>query len=685
MEKKRNFFFIVTVLFFAFSGCERFDHYDSPEWLQGPLYEQIKSTGEYNEYIKAVEKTGYDEFLSSRLNFTVFVPTDAAFFEYYEELGVGGVEDISTDELLNLVQYHTLLNAWDSVRMEGKTSWGYWTRDVNNFRTPSYYQPPVREENGFYVYSENTFLHLFSQPFFDLNGFNANDYESFYPESTWSGYNIDRGSIIKKEEGAENGFYYVIDRVLPVRTTADQMIDKVPEFSMFKELLDLFVRYDLSQSLSDASSEYDNLHVKSYALNFDLANERLSTSAPDGYYQVMNSVFVPSESAIVSYFNETFPAFSSIDEVPLIIIKYFLEAHMMVNKKLFPSILSKTPREVNDFADEIPYSPGNGINKQMLSSNAIIYGVDHVIHSNAFSTVSGPVISNPNYRIFTMMLELSDEISSFFRPEIGHTIMVLPDNLMEEMGFAYFEGEPTDFTDDVIFRNNDEMTLNEMRDFLESYIAITSKDVDGVKETFIKTKNDKYLRVGDNKVQGIFGEANIVNVYQATNGTVIEVDQDIISEETYTIGDYLNEHKSDFGNFFDIADKAGMLDESGNFGSISVFKGVTLLLPTDQAIIDITGTYLPEGNDPDFNFRNFIQYHVISERTIFTDDEFPEGNYGTDLFINTIRQSIKVSAANNEITITDLLNNIQVITPGVTSNIITSDGVIQIIDQAVLH
>jgi hypothetical protein len=312
--------------------------------------------------------------------------------------------------------------------------------------------------------------------------------------------------------------------------------------------------------------------------------------------------------------------------------------------------------------------------------------VDYAIHSNAFSTVSGPIIRNPDYRIFTMMLELSDEIRSFFRKEIKHVTFVLSDPFMSELGFNYAEGNPADFTDDVIFRNNNQLTRDHMRSFLENYISITSKSVDGQQEVHVKTKNDKYLKIGNGKVTGIFGEANIVNVFESTNGTVIELDKDIITSENYTIENYLNDNKDSYSRFFELAANAGMLNDAGDIGSISVFKGVTLLLPTDEAIEAITGTYIPQNpTEANFNFRNFIQYHVISERAIFTDDEFPEANYGTDLFVNTVRQRIGVSAGEGQVRITDLRNNTQILESGPGKNIITSNGVIHIVDQAVQH
>ena len=679
---------LTLLLIILLTGCEkdREQYYKRPDWLQGPLFEQIKSTGKYNEFIKVAELTGYDKFLSSRLTFTVFVPTDEAFQEYYQEMGVSSAEEIDRDDLLTLLQFHTCQNSWDSVKMAGKTSFGWWNDIPDNFRTPCIYTPPISHIDGKDVVYDNTFLHLFSSPFFDKNGYTALDYESFFPGSKYTGYNVDRAAVLENELGSENGFYYVINRVMIPRTTADKMIAEKPEFSIFSQLIDKFVRYDYDAASSQSSTQYDSLFKRSYALNFNLSNEKIPDNAYDGYYHVFNTVFVPGNQEIQDYFAQNFPAYPSIDDVPYIIIKYFVEAHMLPNKKLFPTVLARDENERNDFSDEILFDLDNGIVSQFLCSNAMIYGVDQVINTNAFSTVSGPIIRDPRYRIFTMLLELSGEIRSFFKEEIKHAVFILPDELMTDLGFAYAEGDPVDFTDDKIFRNNNEITPEQMKDFLQSFISITSKDVNGSDETFIKTKNNKYLKVASGKVEGLFGVANIIESYSALNGTVHEIDSDLSQGEVYTVEQYLNDHKGEFTEFFSLCDSAGMLNADGDIVKLSVFTGLTLLLPTDAAIQAIKGTYIPaDATSETFPYRSLIQYQVISERVMFTDDVFPVGAYGTDLFLNAERYKITAGAQDGIISLTDLKNNSFQITSGPNSNIITSSGIIHIVEHVALY
>ena len=681
---KRSILSALFLITLVACNKEREVYYERPDWLQGPLYEQIKSTGQYEEFIDLVEYIGYDKFLSSRLTFTLFLPTNEAFQQYYDEMGVGSFREIDTLSLKQLIDYHLLQNSWDSVKMVNKTSWGYWGTLPQNFRTPSYYTPEIAVENGKNIYFENTFIHLYSTPFFQYFGYIPEDYNIFFKDSEYTGYNIDRGAIIDDQLGAENGFYYVIDKVLIPRSTADRVIEKHTDFEIFKSLLDVFVRYDYNASASLLNQNYDSLFTKVFSLNVDLADERITDSAPDGYYHVLATIFVPINQVIIDYFNENFPDYNGLENVPNIIIKYFVESHMLTDKKLFPSVLAKDLNETNDFSDEIDYEIGDGIISQEMSSNAIIYGVDRAINSNAFATVSGPIIKNPDYRIFTMMLELSGEIRTFFKPEIGHVVFVLNDALMSDMGFSYYEGDPVDFTDDRIFLDNDVMSNTEIKNFLQDYISITYKDLSASDEVFIKSKSNNYLKVTENLIEGVFGKANVFNQYEAINGSVIEVDTAMVVTSPYTIEDYLNDNRSDFSEFFLMLEKAGMLDAEGNISKLSLFSGVTVLLPTDEAIEAIKGTYIP-AEDGSFDYRSLIQYQIISERTAFTDDNFPANDYGTDLFIAGVRIKISVGASDNVVTVIDNLSNIISIGPGPNSNILTSNGIIHVVDKVALY
>lgn len=63
-------------------------------------------TGEFDYLIEAVVRAGLVDTLNGNRQFTVFAPTDAAFEDLFETLGVSGVSDIPLDTLRAVLLYH---------------------------------------------------------------------------------------------------------------------------------------------------------------------------------------------------------------------------------------------------------------------------------------------------------------------------------------------------------------------------------------------------------------------------------------------------------------------------------------------------------------------------------------------------------------------------------------------------
>ena len=65
-----------------------------------------QATGEFDELIAAVTRAGFVGTLNGNRQFTVFAPTDAAFEDLYDALGVSGVDDIPVDTLRAVLLHH---------------------------------------------------------------------------------------------------------------------------------------------------------------------------------------------------------------------------------------------------------------------------------------------------------------------------------------------------------------------------------------------------------------------------------------------------------------------------------------------------------------------------------------------------------------------------------------------------
>ena len=64
------------------------------------------SSGEFDHLLAAADRAGLVATLDGNRQFTVFAPTDAAFEELFDLLGVDGVDEIPLDTLTAVLLYH---------------------------------------------------------------------------------------------------------------------------------------------------------------------------------------------------------------------------------------------------------------------------------------------------------------------------------------------------------------------------------------------------------------------------------------------------------------------------------------------------------------------------------------------------------------------------------------------------
>jgi transforming growth factor-beta-induced protein len=74
----------------------------------------------FSKLVEAVVKAGLVDVLSAEGPYTVFAPTDAAFAQLFADLGVSGIEEISAEALVPILQYHVVAgNVLAKDLMEG--------------------------------------------------------------------------------------------------------------------------------------------------------------------------------------------------------------------------------------------------------------------------------------------------------------------------------------------------------------------------------------------------------------------------------------------------------------------------------------------------------------------------------------------------------------------------------------
>jgi transforming growth factor-beta-induced protein len=95
---------ILSVLFFT--SCN--DDDDMDEMGEKNIVEVAAEAGQFNILIQAAQKAGLAEYLSTQDNITVFAPTDQAFANLLNDLGLASLDDIPVADLTNILKYHVI-------------------------------------------------------------------------------------------------------------------------------------------------------------------------------------------------------------------------------------------------------------------------------------------------------------------------------------------------------------------------------------------------------------------------------------------------------------------------------------------------------------------------------------------------------------------------------------------------
>jgi transforming growth factor-beta-induced protein len=110
MKNKKNYIKIFPVLgitiLFLISACDK----KEPDLGQN-LVDVLSADSDLSTMVAAIKYGNLGPILEYYSAFTVFAPTNAAFEEYFGNLGVSSVEDLSTETVDSILLYHLLPGA----------------------------------------------------------------------------------------------------------------------------------------------------------------------------------------------------------------------------------------------------------------------------------------------------------------------------------------------------------------------------------------------------------------------------------------------------------------------------------------------------------------------------------------------------------------------------------------------
>ena len=720
------------VLFLTHCKKKEFDeYYARPDSLEDPIYQQLEKKGNFKSLLALIDKAGYKNTLGAAGYWTFFAPNDAAFTKFFQERGVSGAENIDSSAARAIVQYHLVFNAFDKETLDDFQSSAGWTKDVAFRRRTAYYTgfyndtmqngevikaiQSNRNGSAGYVVGDNgnKYIPYFTDVYFNGRGLTSTDYKYFYPSSEYAGFNVADAKVLSSNT-AENGIYHEIDKVVSPLPSIDEYLRSRPEYSEFKKLYD---KYMVSFILNaDATRRYqlltgDNkqVYVKTFnnLLAFSPNNENYLKLQDNDAQQNAWSIFVPKNDVLITYINNVIlEYYQTFENAPTQILVDFLNAHMW-QSPVWPSKFNST---LNSLGEEARFNPQTDVFDRKILSNAIFYGTTKVQEANVFSTVYSRAYLDPKFSIMTRLLntELRFIVTD---PRQKFTLFMMPDAVLRAEGYdfntnsnLYTYTPPGGGT--AQSGESVRQTLLRILNTGVLYGERTDLMTPGIAEAY----NNEYIKWANNQViTAGTQDANKVVMVDSTrttqNGKVYFLNG-LLTFTSLNIGTHIKtlggtspttSEFNYFANYLINAPPTLYTATTGEINGVTPGNFYTVLVPSNAAIMQAVKDGMLPGNTttgaPNFGgsttphtaaqkelVEKFIQYHIISKKTIVPDGVTKETV--ETLLKNSVGETIQLGVHNTpgSMQITDV-NNRQAYVIIDKSNNLSNRAVIHLIDN----
>ena len=538
MNFRRTFLYFICALFFT--QCEDADkYYDRPEWLEQPIYEVLQQEGRFGLYLQCVDKTEYANVLQGAGLCTVFAPNDEAFSAYLQEKGYASVAAIPEETLKELVAYSIVYSKWTAEHLSdyydvNKELYvtGAFKRKTNCYALP--YRDPefdnqwvfnqtINGDVSFYAsnyqyrLASNNYKYL---PVFSATYFNslpepltASDYNTFFPNSQYTGMNVQSGTILKRDIAAENGIVHEVSTVNEPMKNMDDIL-REPAYSGFKSLIDFrdingnyfFKSYTETPAIylglfqkmrpnEDIPKIYSKWYDNSY-LAFSPVLENIYSEATGTYdsEKAGNTLIVPKTESLQNFIRtKLLKYYESIDKLPTEVISTLINTHM-INSLVWPSQyksgINSTGEYINGAGAGGTDFNNAGITEKRMAGNGFVYLTDEVVKSRLFETVYSEIFLNPahsmlnrayvNFYNTTLREELMKSVLNGYRSE-RYTLLNFSDDLLKADGFKY--DQVTNTFDNTEMASNEEIRLRRLMR-MHIFPGLTNSEIDSEVKDF---------------------------------------------------------------------------------------------------------------------------------------------------------------------------------------------------------
>ncbi len=291
--------FISTIFIFT-SSCKKkeFDAYFArPDTLAQPIYQQLQARGRFTNILACIDKAGFKTTLGTAGYWTFFAPNDDAFKAYFTANNITSVASIDSVSAAAIVTYCLLPNSYRKDQLvQFQTSKGPTPNDSYRRKTFFYdftYKDPshsgmvvANNRNGNYVAGDNNnkYIPYLIDGYANVQGITGADYTSFFPGSTYVGFNVAGAKVLTADIAAENGIIHEVDQVIKPLPNIEQYITNNPQYSEFRKLLDRVAIYTYDATLTRRykvlTGKNDSVFIKSYPNTLAFAPNN------EGYYNL---------------------------------------------------------------------------------------------------------------------------------------------------------------------------------------------------------------------------------------------------------------------------------------------------------------------------------------------------------------------------------------------------------------
>lgn len=646
-------YFLLLIL--LLSGCkEEFEeHYERPAWLKGNAWKVLEEKGKYTTFLKAVERAGFKGLVGGKGVITVIAPDDEAFKRYFEEHG-GSVEGLPLTTLKKLIGYHLVYYSFD------KEKFANYIPDGSDAEMPAnvagtYYKHRTKSrdtltamvdniEGGVKtVFHKERFLPVFSGHLFESKAIDPSySYEYFYPSSTWTGqgggFNISNASVTEYAIPTDNGYVYLVDKVVEPLETVYAELQKDEDYGTFISMYDRFISfyYDEQASRSYAATG-DSLFILKHTGLPQIGSEWTyngETGLPD-YANLADlsskafNVFAPDDAALADFFQDFWSEhYASIEAVNFLPVSYLLQNHVYQGSLVFPEEITQGKIH-SAFGNPILFDPDHDVKDKKIGVNGAFYGLERVVVPDMFKSVTAPLFKNPGYNLFLYMADKTGTVLPLMSDALDFTLFIPSDEVILNTIYGgsnmfWNSGNPLKFGDEAVEVENSEgirvpMSLGAMTRFVNDHIvheAIT--EIAGKK--VYRTRNPfSYLYVSDAGVasSSSFNQSTFLNAVEIpgnwSNGKSYEVEKALIREEgsfKYLIGAATSGTSplQDLSEFSKLLSQAGLIELNSEL-TFLFGDNFVLFAPSNEAILEAKTNGLIPADQAEL--ARFLQYYFV--------------------------------------------------------------------------